>query len=61
MISQNAWCGFCLFGFLFRKKQNVSLYPATMSCDLQHAQEEFKQKTKDELVGFKNLELVTEL
>lgn len=34
---------------------------ATMSCDLQHAQEEFKQKTKDELVGFKNLELVTEL
>lgn len=34
---------------------------ATMSCDLQHAQEEFKQKTKDELVGFKNLELVTKL
>lgn len=52
----------CLVFFLEKSKMFLYIQTtATMSCDLQHAQEEFKQKTKDELVGFKNLELVTEL
>lgn len=52
----------CLVFFLEKSKnfRYIQTTP-TMSCDLQHAQEEFKQKIKDELVGFKNLELVTEL